>query len=110
MNNPQNSMEQFELDYNNALAMLAERQPDDQSVDALLFAEEARPNSGVDNYAPEWIQPFVAVVANLAQENFMRMAASTGGLTSVIPQAIGPALVRAVQLGYIEGYYAAKDD
>ncbi|MCH8309017.1 MAG: hypothetical protein IIB17_00800 [Chloroflexi bacterium] len=80
MNNPQTSMEQFELDYNNALAMLAERHPEDGAIDALLFAEEARPNSGSDNYAPEWIQPFVSVVANLAQDHFMRMAASTGGL------------------------------
>jgi hypothetical protein len=40
----------------------------------------------------------------------MRMAASTGGLASVIPSAIGPALVRAVQMGYAEGYLAAKDD
>ena len=110
MNNPQTSMEQFELDYNNALAMLAERHPEDGAIDALLFAEEARPNSGSDNYAPEWIQPFVSVVANLAQDHFMRMAASTGGLASVIPQAIGPALVRAVQLGYTEGRCAAKDD
>ena len=54
--------------------------------------------------------PFVAVVANLAQDQFMRMAASTGGLASVIPSAIGPALVRAVQMGYAEGYLAAKDD
>lgn len=110
MINSQTSMEQFELDYSNALAMLAERQPDDGAIDALLFAEEARPNSGADIYAPDWIQPFVAVVANLAQDHFMRMAATTGGLASVIPQAIGPALVRAVQLGYTEGYFAAKDD
>lgn len=59
---------------------------------------------------PNGFNPFVAVVANLAQDHFMRMAASTGGLASVIPQAIGPALVRAVQLGYTEGFLAAKDD
>ena len=39
MNDPQASMEQFELDYNNALAMLAERHPDDESVDSLFVAE-----------------------------------------------------------------------
>lgn len=110
MNNPQTSMEHFELDYNNALAMLADTRPDDGAVDALLFAEEARPDSGSDAYTPEWIQPFVAVVANLAQDHFMRMAASSGGLASVIPQAIAPALVRAVQLGYTEGRRAANDD
>ena len=110
MNGPQASMEQFELDYNNALAMLAERHPEDESVDSLLVAEESRPNMGTEDYAPDWIQPFVAVVANLAQDQFMRMAASTGGLASVIPYAIGPALVRAVQMGYAEGYLAAKDD
>ena len=110
MSGPQASMEQFELDYNNALAMLAERHPDDESVDSLLVAEESRPNMGTEGYAPDWIQPFVAVVANLAQDQFMRMAASTGGLASVIPSAIGPALVRAVQMGYAEGYLAAKDD
>jgi hypothetical protein len=110
MNNPQTSMEQFEFDYSNALAMLAESRPDDEGIDSLLFPEEARTNMGVDGYAPEWIQPFVAVVANLAQDHFMRMATTTGGLTSVIPQAIAPALVRAVQLGYLEGYLSAKDD
>ena len=104
------SFQQFEVDYENALAMLAARHADDGAVDALLFAEEARPNSGAEQYTPDWIQPFVAVVANLAEENFVRLAASSGGLTSVIPRAIAPALVRAVQLGYVEGYFAAKDD
>ena len=110
MTDPEISFQQFEMDYENALAMLAERHGDDGAVDALIFAEESRPNSGADQYAPDWIQPFVAVVANLAEENFVRMAASSGGLASVIPQAIAPALVRAVQLGYVEGYFAAKDD
>ena len=104
------SFQQFEMDYENALAMLAERYAEDGAVDALMFAEEARPNAGADEYAPEWLRPFVAVVANLAQENFVRMAASSGGLASVIPQAVAPAIVRAVQLGYVEGYLAAKDD
>ena len=107
---PELSFQQFEMDYENALAMLAERHGDDGAVDALIFAEESRPNSGADQYTPDWIQPFVAVVANLAEENFVRTAASSGGLASVIPQAIAPALVRAVQLGYVEGYFAAKDD
>ncbi len=98
------------MDYENALAMLAERNAGDGAIDALMFAEEARPNAGVDQYAPDWIQPFVAVAASLAQDNFMRLAASSGGLASVIPQAIAPAIVRAVQLGYVEGYFAAKDD
>ena len=75
-----------------------------------MFAEEARSNAGADDYVPDWIQPFVAVVANLAQDNLIRLAASSGGLASVIPQAVAPALVRAVQLGYVEGYFAAKDD
>ena len=39
INDPQASLEQFELDYNDALAMLAERHPDDESVDSLLVAE-----------------------------------------------------------------------
>lgn len=110
MTDPELSFQQFELDYENALAVLAERHGDDAALDALLFAEEARPNSGADHYTPDWIQPFVAVVANLAEDNLIRMAASSGGLASVIPQAIAPALVRAVQLGYVEGYFAAKDD
>ena len=104
------SFERFEMDYENALAILAERYGDDAAVDALMLAEEARPNAGADEYAPEWLRPFVAVTANLAQENFMRLAASSGGLASVIPQAVAPAIVRAVQLGYVEGYFAAKDD
>ena len=105
------SFQRFEMDYENALAMLAERHGDDGAVDALMLAEEARPNAGADEYAPDWIRPFVAVVANLAQENFMREAAgSGGGFASVIPQAVAPAIVRAVQLGYVEGYFAAKDD
>ena len=110
MTDPELSFQQFEMGYENALAMLAERHGDDTAVDALIFAEEARPNSGADQYAPDWIQPFVAVVAELAQDNLVRLAASSGGLASVIPQAIAPALVRAVQLGYVEGYFAAKDD
>jgi len=110
MNNLQAPMERFELDYGAALAALAERHPDDESVDALLFAEEARPILAADQYAPDWIQPFEAVVANLAQDQFMRLAASAGGFASIIPQAIAPALVRAVQMGYAEGYKSAKDD
>ena len=110
LTDPELSFQQFEADYENALAMLAERHVDDGALDALIFAEEARPNTGADQYSPEWIQPFVAVAANLAQDNFVRMAAQSGGLASVIPQAIAPALVRAVQLGYVEGYFAAKDD
>lgn len=39
INDRQASLEQFELDYNNAFAMLAERHPDDESVDSLLVAE-----------------------------------------------------------------------
>ena len=59
MNDPQASMEQFELDYNNALAMLAERHPDDESVDSLLVAEESRPNMGTEvtlltGFSPLW--------------------------------------------------------
>ncbi len=104
------AFQQFEMDYQNALAMLADRHAEDEAIDALIFAEEARPNAGVDQYAPEWIQPFLAVAANLAQENFMRMAARSDGLASAIPSAIAPALVRAVQLGYVEGYFAGKDD
>lgn len=110
MNDPQVSLDQFELDYTSALAMLSERHPEDEPVDALLFVEEARLNSGADVHSPDWIQPFVAVVANLAEDRFMRMAADTGGLVSLIPQAMAPALVRAIQLGYTEGYLAAKDD
>ena len=110
MTNPELSFQQFEMDYENALAMLAERHADDAALDALMFAEEARPNAGADQYNPEWIRPFVAVAANLAQENLIRLAASSGGFGSVIPQAIAPAIVRAVQLGYVEGYFAAKDD
>ena len=110
MQDPELTFQRFEMDYENALAMLTERHSDNAAIDALIFAEEARPNSGADQYAPEWIQPFVAVVANLAQENLVRLAASTGGLASVIPDAIAPAVVRAVQLGYVEGYFAAKDD
>ncbi len=110
VNYPDLSFQRFEMDYENALAMLAERHAEDDAVDALMFAEEARPNSGADQYTPQWIQPFVAVVGSLAQDNFIRMAATSGGLASVIPQAIAPAVVRAVQLGYVEGYFAAKDD
>ena len=110
MTNPELSFQQFEMDYENALAMLAERHADDTALDALMFAEEARPNAGADQYQPEWIRPFVAVATNLAQENLIRLAASSGGLASVITQAIAPAIVRAVQLGYVEGYFAAKDD
>lgn len=110
MTDPELSFQQFEMDYENALAVLVERYGDDTAIDSLILAEEARPNSGADQYAPDWIRPFVAVVANLAQDNFVRMAAESGGLASVIPQAIAPALVRAVQLGYVEGYFAAKDD
>jgi predicted alpha/beta-hydrolase family hydrolase len=97
------------MDYENALAMLAERHMDDAALDALMFAEEARPNAGADQYSPEWIRPYVALAANLAQENLVRLTASTGGFASIIPQAIAPAIVRAVQLGYVEGYFAAKD-
>ena len=110
MTDPELTFQQFEMDYENALAMLAERYADDTAIDALMFTEEARPNAGADQYHPEWIRPFVAVVANMAQENLIRLAASSGGLASVIPQAIAPAIVRAVQLGYVEGYFAAKDD
>ena len=104
------SFQRFEMDYESALAILAERYGDDGAVEALMFAEEARPNAGADEYAPDWLQPFVTVVANLAHENLLRMAASSGGLASVIPDAVAPAIVRAVQLGYVEGYFAAKDD
>ena len=104
------SFQQFDMDYENALAMLAERRADDDAIDALMFAEEARQNSGTDQYVPDWIQPFVAVAANVAQENLIRQAAASGGLASVIPRAIAPALVRAVQMGYVEGYFVAKDD
>ena len=100
----------FEADYESALAVLAERCGDDGAVDALMLAEEARSNAGADEYAPDWLRPFVAVAANLAQENFIRMAARSGGMASVIPQAVAPAIARAVQLGYVEGYFAAKDD
>ncbi len=110
MTNPELSFQQFETDYENALAMLAERHADDEALNALLFAEEARPNAGADQYSPDWIQPFVTVAANLARDNLIRLAASSGGLGSVIPQAIALAIVRAVQLGYVEGYFAAKDD
>ena len=110
MTEPDLSFQQFDMDYDNGLAMLAERQADDDAIDALMFAEETRQNSGADQYVPEWIQPFVAVVANLAQESLIRQPGSSAGLASVIPRAITPALVRAVQMGYVEGYFAAKDD
>ena len=104
------SFRRFEADYESALAVLAERYGEDGAVDALMLAEEARSNAGADEYAPDWLRPFVAVAANLAQENFIRMAARSGGMASVIPQAVAPAIARAVQLGYVEGYFAAKDD
>lgn len=104
------SFQRFEMDYESALAVLAERYGGDEAVEALMFAEEARPNAGADEYAPDWLRPFVTVVANLAHENLLRMAASSGGLASAIPDAVAPAIVRAIQLGYVEGYFAAKDD
>ncbi|MDP6452553.1 MAG: hypothetical protein QF898_04520 [SAR202 cluster bacterium] len=100
MNNPQAAMEQFESEYGNAHVKLAKRQPDVETFDALLVAEESRPNLGTESYAPGWIQPFVAMVDSLAQDHFMRLAASTGGLAGV----------RAVRMGYGEGYVAENDD
>lgn len=104
------SFQRFEMDYENALAILAERCGGDEAVAALMFAEEARPNAGADEYAPDWLRPFVAVAANIAHESFTRTAARSGGLASAMPDAVAPAIVRAVQLGYVEGYFAAKDD
>ena len=100
--------QQFDVDYENGLAMLAERQGDDDAIDALMFAEEARQNSGADQYVPEWIQPFVAVVANLAQESLIRQAAASGGLASVIPSAIAPALVQGGSDGLRGGVFRSQ--
>ena len=110
MSNHESGLQRFEIDYANSLAALSERYADERGVDDLLFVEEARLNAGADDYSPDWVQPFVAVVADLALEGIVRGAAGTGGLATVIPQAIAPALIRAVQLGYTEGYFAGNDD
>ena len=110
MHKTDTSMKQFESDYSKALKLLSECHLGDDFVDALLFVEEARVNSGSDDYLPEWIQPFVGILANLVENHIKHKSSNTGELTSVIPPAIGPTLVRAIQLGYTEGYFAAKDD
>jgi|TARA_B100002003_G_scaffold246146_1_gene275220 hypothetical protein len=108
MSNPLSASERFEADYSNALAMLLERRPDDSAVDDLLDAEEALASMGTADSSPSWIRPFAAVVANVAQENIVRLASTSGGLATVIPDAIGPALMKAVQLGYTDGYLAGR--
>ena len=87
---------------------MSKRYADERGVD--LFVKEARLNAGADDFSPDWVQPFVAAVADLAVEAIVRRAAGTGGLATAIPQAIAPALIRAVQLGYTEGYFAGKED
>ncbi|MAF51965.1 MAG: hypothetical protein CL694_02970 [Chloroflexi bacterium] len=100
MSNPLSASERFEVDYSNALAMLLERRPNDTAVDDLLEAEEALANFGTADSSPRWIQPFAAVAVDLTQEHIVRLAATSGGLATVIPEAIGPALMKAVQLGF----------
>ena len=110
MSNHDSGLQRFEIDFANSLAALTERFGDGRGVDDLLFVEEARLNAGADVYSPDWVEPFVAVVADLAVEAIVRREGGTGGLATVIPQAIAPALIRAVQLGYTEGYFAGKED
>jgi hypothetical protein len=110
MSNHDSGLQRFEIDFANSLAALTERFGEERGVDDLLFVEEARLSAGTDEYSPDWVQPFVAVVADLAVESIVRSAGGAGGLATVVPQAIAPALIRAVQLGYTEGYFAGKED
>ena len=79
MTDPELSFQQFEMDYENALAMLAERHGDfRRGGRANPLPQERGPNSSADQYAHDWIQPFVAVVTNLAQYNLVRQPCELG--------------------------------
>ena len=108
MSNHESGLQRFEIDYANARAAMSKRYADERGVD--LFVKEARLNAGADEFSPAWVQPFVAVVADLALEVFVRRAGGACGLATVIPQALAPALIRAVQLGYTVGYFGGTDN
>jgi hypothetical protein len=100
MNSFADQSEAFDSACTQALSSLLESYGSDAAVKSLAFAEEARRSSSSDEYAPDWFQPFVSMVA---------------GLHSAQPPESQPgfmiaAIVRAIQLGYTEGYFAAKDD
>ena len=101
VSNHESGLQRFEIDYANSWGALSERDADEREFD--LFVEKARLNAGADDYSPDRVQPFVAMVADLALNGSAREAAGAGGRATVIPQAIAPALIRAVQLGYTEG-------
>jgi hypothetical protein len=82
------------------LSSLVESYGSDAAVKSLAFVEEARRSSSSDEYTPDWFQPFVSMVT---------------GIHSAQPPGSQPgfliaAIARAVQPGYTEGYFAAKDD
>ena len=93
--------------YTTMLARLNKAMPGDGPLGALAFAEEARVSSGSDDYLPEWIEPYVSVAMGLLP------GAGVEG-TDAAPQAysspLRPAILRAIQLGFTEGYFAGKDD
>ena len=100
----------FESDYHTAVGLLTQQVAAEKSLSALEFVEQARENSGSDDYMPEWLQPFVSIVTQIIATHSAVSAGDQPIDLRQLSDALSPALVRAIQLGYTEGYFAGKDD
>ncbi len=97
---------EFQERYDDALALLLGRHPEDEALESLRLAEDFRRNSGSDGYAPDWLRPFEAIAAQLLAANLNVRAGELDSLGT----SLTPILARAAQLGYTEGYFEGKND
>ena len=103
-------LDSFEDAYERLVAGLSRSHTGDDAVRALALAEEARTSSGSDDFEPDWLRPFLSIAAALISRD--RGRRPDGGDASYDDALVGlePIVLRAVQLGYTEGYFAGKDD
>ena len=100
----------FEDAYQGAMKRLGESYPDDDALSALSYIEEARLNSGSDDHVPDWIQPFVSIAARLVAAHPGQQIDQDDESMRTLANAIRPVVARAIQLGYTEGYFTAKNE
>jgi hypothetical protein len=106
----QDPYSRFEEAYRSALRQMRRKKPKDEKIFALASTEEACENSGAVEFTPDWLEPFVSLAGSGALHDAGLHLNGTGIAEQRFLAALAPAIAHAARLGYVEGYFAGKDD
>ena len=89
---------------------MRQKKPRDKELFALASTEEACENSGAAEYAPEWLEPYVSLAGSGVIQDAGLHLNGTGIAERRFLTALAPAIAHVARLGYVEGYFADKED